>query len=101
MTISEQTSYVIGAELVFARQKFPGNKMMLAALVEEVGELAKALLDHSRGKATAAEIYAEAIQVATMAIRIAEEGSAEFPYTYDHTHYQAFNVNKLPIVRKP
>jgi len=45
-------------------------------------------------------VFAEAIQVAVMAIRLAEEGSAEFPYKYDHKHYQAFNVNKLLPRRK-
>ena len=41
----------------------------MVALTEEVGELAKALLDESRER-----IRAEAIQVACVAIRIIEEG---------------------------
>jgi NTP pyrophosphatase (non-canonical NTP hydrolase) len=71
----------VEAELSSARGKFPMNEMQLAALVEEVGELAQALIDHSRGKTTAEHVYAEAVQVAAMAQRIAEEGSGEFPYS--------------------
>jgi hypothetical protein len=92
--MDERTEYCISAELNYARAKFPGNKHKLAALMEEVGELAQALMHHDRGKASAAEVYAEAIQVAVMAIRIAEEGTEEHSYQFDHAHYQAFNVNK-------
>lgn len=69
-------------ELEFARNKFPKNKHMLAALFEETGELAQALIDHSRGEVPAKNVFDEAIQVAAMAIRIAAEGSEEFPYEY-------------------
>lgn len=92
--IDERTEYCISAELKFARAKFPGSNLNFPALVEEVGELAQALLDHRYGKKTSAEVYAEAIQVAVMAIRVAEEGSSEFPYKFSHADYQAFNVNK-------
>lgn len=92
--MKEQTAYCIDAEVRFARTKFPDNKHMLAALTEEVGELAQALIDHSRGKQSGADVYAEAIQVAAMAIRLAEEGDGEFPYIYEHAHYQAFPTNK-------
>lgn len=94
MGASPETKYCIDAELEFARFKFPSTKYLLAALVEEVGELAQALIDHSRGKTTAEHIYEEAIQVAAMAIRLAEEGSEEFPYKYAHSCYQKFPVNK-------
>jgi hypothetical protein len=92
--IDERIEYCIDAELGYARRRFPGSNLNFPALVEEVGELAQALLDHSFGKKPAADVYAEAIQVAVMAIRVAEEGSSEFPYKFDHSHYQAFNVNK-------
>ena len=68
-------------EVAFARKKFPGNHMMLAALMEEVGELAQALIDNERlpGNQSAPQhAYREAVQVACMAMRIAEEGSEEF-----------------------
>jgi len=93
--MDQRIEYCISAELSFARAKFPGSNLNFPALVEEVGELSKALLDHSCGKATADEVFAEAIQVATMAIRVAEEGSSEFPYQFDHSHYQKFDVNKF------
>jgi len=52
-----------------AREKFPKNDLLMVALTEEVGELAKALLDESPER-----IYAEAVQVACVAARIATEG---------------------------
>jgi NTP pyrophosphatase (non-canonical NTP hydrolase) len=92
--MDERIEYCISAELQFARAKFPGSNLNFPALVEEVGELANALLDHAYGKATSENVFAEAIQVACMAIRVAEEGSAEFPYQVSHEDYQAFDVNK-------
>jgi NTP pyrophosphatase (non-canonical NTP hydrolase) len=92
--MDSRTEYCISAELRFARAKFPGSNLNFPALVEEVGELAQALLDHTYGKKTSADVYAEAIQVAAMAIRVAEEGSSEFPYKFSHEDYQAFDVNK-------
>lgn len=46
---------------------------MMAALTEEVGELAKALLSEPWER-----VVAEAVQVAAMAIRVAEEGDSTF-----------------------
>ena len=69
-----ETLDAVSAEVQRARSKFPGNKHNLAALVEEVGELAKAFLKDEPH----ARIRAEAIQVACMAIRIAEEGDEAF-----------------------
>ena len=68
------TLQAVGAEVIKARLKFPGNRHMLAALTEEVGELAQALL---QGKPRD-EIEREAIQVACVALRIIEEGDASF-----------------------
>ncbi len=67
------------AELNRARAKFPGNAKLLVALMEEVGELAKALLQ----RRPLEEIRAEAIQVACVAIRIFEEGDADFANVTD------------------
>ena len=61
-------------EVRSARNKFPHNKHLLGALVEEVGELAQALL---QGK-TNHEIQRECIQVACVAIRIFEERDADY-----------------------
>jgi NTP pyrophosphatase (non-canonical NTP hydrolase) len=58
-----------------ARKKFPSSECSLAALMEEVGELAKALLDRRMCRTLMrGEISAEAVQVAVMAMRIAIEG---------------------------
>ena len=71
----------IRGELQQARDAFPNNQFMLTALTEEVGELSQAMMEHSRGGSkTPAEIFHEAIQVATMAIRVATEGDADFAY---------------------
>ena len=64
----------VSKEVVRAREKFPTNEHMLAALMEEVGELSNALLEQNPWE----EIYGEAKQVAAVAIRIMEEGDSDF-----------------------
>jgi hypothetical protein len=73
----ERDDYCVEAlrcELAKARTKFPGNRFLLAALTEEVGELAQQLLQ--RGHPS--NVFKEAIQVACVALRIAAEGDATF-----------------------
>lgn len=70
----------IEAELQRARALYPGNGYTLAALAEEVGELNTAMLRHARGYGSPDDIHRQAVQVAAMAIRVAEEGDAAFPY---------------------
>jgi hypothetical protein len=65
----------LGCEVSRARLKFPSNAHMFAALSEEVGEVAKALLE-GQGRD---RIRAEALQVACVAMRLYEEGDADFP----------------------
>lgn len=83
-------------ELISATEKFPSSRHNLAALTEEVGELAKALLDqfqeqcyddgvskeelarHNKIKNNA--IFLEAVQVASAAIRVMTEGDNDFIY---------------------
>lgn len=62
-------SLEIWGELMKARMKFPDPICSMTALTEEVGELAKAMLDESPER-----IRKEAVQVAVMAIRVALEG---------------------------
>lgn len=93
--MDERIAYCLDAELHFAQAKFPGNDDTLIAFVEEVGELANALLEHKRGNAPASSVFAEAVQVAVMAIRLAMEGDSAFPYRFEHRHYQEFDTNKL------
>lgn len=58
-----------------ARAKFPQPNPTVAALTEEVGELAQALLHIREGKHNDWwRVWDEAIQVACMALRAATEG---------------------------
>lgn len=58
-----------------AEKKFPSTHCALAALMEEVGELAQAMLHfHLEGKGSEMQIKKEAVQVAVMAMRIALDG---------------------------
>ena len=63
--------YDVQNEIFRARKKFPTNDLLMVALTEEVGELAKALVDEPKDR-----VYEEAIQVACVAIRIATEGDS-------------------------
>lgn len=76
--------------------KFPLNRHMHAALGEEVGEIAEALLEHDRGTKTSLDVYTEAMQVAAMALRIAIEGSQEFPYRYEVDDSLVFRPTGAP-----
>lgn len=72
----------VAHEIDRARAKFPGSNLVMAALTEEVGELAQAMLKVAAGKWPSSRIYEEAIQVAAMALRVAVEGDPSF-----ETHY--------------
>lgn len=61
--------HAVDAELSRARVMFPRASATMAALTEEVGELAKALMDESPER-----VRQEAIQVIVMAIRVITEG---------------------------
>jgi|GEM_PF-6613985 len=61
----------VRAELIRARTKFPGDRIMTIALAEEFGELCKAVLDES-----AANVRKEAVQTAVMAARVALDGDS-------------------------
>ena len=64
----------IQAEVTRARHLYPGNANRLAALMGEAGEAANALLKREGRD----RVRAECVQVAAMAIRLAEEGDAGF-----------------------
>lgn len=74
-------------EVDSAQEKFPRPDMVLAALMEEVGELAQAVMERERAFIvktsptawTRDNIRKEAIQVAAMALRLAVEGDLRFP----------------------
>ncbi len=87
----------VEAELARARQKFPKNEHLFAALTEEVEELSQVLLQHKyepdKGK-TPEDIYTKAIQVAVMAIRVATEGDHSFPGYDPESTYRGRNWAK-------
>lgn len=70
----ELTMDALRAEVRRARTKFPGNRYLLAALTEETGELARALLQRKPKD----EVHRECLQVAAVALRILEEGDSTF-----------------------
>ena len=73
----------INAELTRARTKFANPSRNYIALCEEVGELAKALLDCKPGdRESSVAVYKEAVQVAAMAIRVMEEGDPQSSPAY-------------------
>lgn len=79
-TPEQELADEIAAELIRARQKFPGKNVTFAALAEEFGELATALFEESR-----ARVRKEAVQVAVMAMRIVLDGDHTFePWRADH-----------------
>lgn len=59
----------VKSEVIRARAKFPGRRIMGLALAEEFGELIKAMLDESKFY-----VSKEAIQTAAMCVRVALEG---------------------------
>jgi NTP pyrophosphatase (non-canonical NTP hydrolase) len=74
---------MITDELVAARTAFPGTTHMLAALVEEVGEVAQAMMHHDLKQGIGVhEVLREAVQVGCMAIRLAVEGDDNFLYSF-------------------
>ena len=75
--LREDTVRALRSEVERARSKFPDNSHLLGALMEEVGELARVLL---QGEGTE-RMYDEAVRVACVALRIAEEGDGDFQTT--------------------
>ena len=59
----------IQEELVRSRSRSPNPSGCLTALVQQVGTLAKAMLDEPKER-----VREEALQVAVMAVRVGEEG---------------------------
>lgn len=79
-TLEEKFIFDVIVEMQRARAKFPSNEYKLAALTEEVGEVANAFLENAYGKKGAVAVWEECVQVASCALRLATEGDASFPY---------------------
>jgi hypothetical protein len=69
----QETIEALTCEIERARDKFPSNAHLFLALVEEVGELSKDLLEGNPGWRE------EALQVACVALRLYEEGDPTTP----------------------
>lgn len=69
LTTTDCVIWDLVAEVNRARSKFPENRLMLAALVEEVGELANAIIEQKDWRT-------EALHVACVAMRIYTEGDS-------------------------
>lgn len=70
------------AEIKRARIKYPGPDAANAAMVEEVGEVSKALMYEPWGN-----VVAECIQVAATAMRIAIDGDPTMDaFRWEHVH---------------
>lgn len=77
----------VRAEIIRARVKFPGDNLTTIALMEEVGEVAKAVLDESPER-----VRKEAVQVACMAARLVLDGDSST------TAYRAQRSGQPPLV---
>lgn len=70
----------IKRELVRARRDYPSKDGNLRTLEHFVPQLHMALKAHDDGQMMAVHVYAIAITIAVMAIRVAEEGASNFKY---------------------
>ncbi|MFQ5742003.1 MAG: hypothetical protein ACE5HV_00260 [Acidobacteriota bacterium] len=80
----------IDDEIARARRRFPEGDMLFAALVEEVGETAEALIEFSRRGTPSQkravsldDVRKELVQVAAMAIRLRVEGDRYYDFEGD------------------
>lgn len=67
-------------EQIKAQNKFPEGKNLLAALIEEVGESAQALLKIQESNESPENVYKELVQVASTAYRLAILGDMTYGY---------------------
>jgi len=85
-------SMVLG-ELAASRIKFPESEGKIAAMAEEVGELAKAMAEQSTQR-----VWEEAVQVASLALRIALEGDSSLDGVRARRGAEPFRVSLMPIL---
>lgn len=75
------------AEQKHAAEKFPNGNNLLAALMEEVGELAEALLKIQESGESPENVYKEGVQVAATVYRLLALGEKTFEYTGVKCHF--------------
>lgn len=76
----DDTLKAIAGELVRARKKHPAKDGNLRMLELGAASLRVELGQHTSRRMTASQVYARAAQVAAMAVRLLEEGTAGFSY---------------------
>jgi hypothetical protein len=86
--ILPETLRALRSELIRARKQYPTNARNHLVLREFIFRLSKSL----NNNVAPVQVYAEAICVAVMAIRIAEEGDA-------NSKYQAYKQSPGPLFR--
>lgn len=93
----ERLFYCLQHEVLGAESKFPGGDDNLVALSEEVGELANAMLEQkykTKTEKTNQDVFAECIQIAAMALKIARNGDSSFPYEFTYECYRDFKATE-------
>ena len=70
-----------------AERKFPDGKHLFTALVEEVGEVAEALLKIQGSGESPQNVYDGCVRVASTAMRLATLGGKEYSYEGTKCHH--------------
>lgn len=86
--MDEDFLFVVRAELGKARQKFPSENLSFVVLLEELDDLAEAILKHRAGLLPYKEVVREAAQVAAMVIRVVNEVDASLLVDYKEMGYE-------------
>ena len=85
-------------ELMLSRTKFPGNEHLVVELLKEIGEVARAILEHGPGSN---ELLDKCAQTAALAQRIAIEGDKDFvPITADEEADSISEVVTVELCRE-
>lgn len=88
---------LIEKEFHRAREKHPGNRDLVAAMVEEAGEALRAVLQLRYEGGMPSAVTAELVQTAATCIRALVEGDAHFGYTgYDAAHDEGHDKDLCP-----
>lgn len=84
----------VKAEIILARAKFPGGRLTTIALMEEVGEVARAIIDESPYR-----VRHEAMQVACVAIMLMLDGDVSTDAYRDWRGHARLREQELPLLQ--
>ena len=84
-------------EYARANAKFPKTTRLLGALMEEVGELAEALLKIDECGDDPKRVYDEAVQVAATVMRLAIQGEPDYNYNGVNGEVQEQGSLTIPL----